>query len=89
MLDNDFLNKLSRQLSALIPMADSLRTELRTKIEQQLRTSFESLDLVSRAEFDAQARALQRAQERVAELEAVQTALDARLAELEAGNSDD
>jgi len=83
MLDNEFLNSLSRQLSALIPMATELRADFRTKIEQHLRASFANLDLLSRSEFDAQTQALQRAQERVRELEQLLATLDARLTVLE------
>ncbi len=83
MLDNEFLQKLSHQLSGLMPMAEAIRADLRTKIEQQLRASFARLDLLSRSEFDAQAQALQRAQNRVQQLEQMLAALDARLAELE------
>jgi len=84
MLDNEFLHKLSRQLSALIPMAEELRADLRTKIERQLQSSFANFDLLSRSEFDAQAQALQRAQERVQELEQQLANLDTWLSELEA-----
>ena len=83
MLDNEFLNSLSRQLSALIPMAADLRADFRTKIERQLHASFASLDLLSRSEFDAQTQALQGAQERVQELEQLLATMDARLTELE------
>lgn len=88
MLNNDFLNTLSRQLAALMPMADELRKEARTKIEQQLRASFTSLDLLTRADFDAQARALQRAQERVQELEVQLARLEARITEFESQQGD-
>lgn len=84
MLDNEILNRLSRQLSALMPMAEELRDDLRTRIEQQLRASLASFDLLSRTEFDAQAQSLRRAQERVQELEQLLATLDARLTELEA-----
>lgn len=88
MIDNDFLNKLSQQLASLMPMAAELRAELRTKMEQQLRSSFANLDLLSRTEFDAQSQALQRAEARVVELEQTLAALDLRLTELESGNPD-
>ena len=84
MLNNEFLDKLSRQLAAIMPLAEEMRADLRTRIEQQLRASLASFDVLSRTEFDAQAQALQRAQQRIAELEQMLAQLDSRLAELEA-----
>lgn len=83
MLDNDFLNKLSQRLTAILPLASEMQSEVRTKIEQQLQSSFARLDLLSRTEFEAQAAALERAQQRVQELETLLAKLDARLGEIE------
>lgn len=84
MSNNEFLNRLSRQLAALVPMAEELRADLRTKIEQLLHSSLADFDILSRSEFEAQAQVLQRAQQRVQELELMVERLDARLSELEA-----
>lgn len=84
MLDNDFLNTLSKRLTAILPIAAEIQGEIRTKIEQQLQASFARLDLLSRTEFEAQAAALERAEQRVQELETLLAKLDARLAEIEA-----
>ena len=59
MFNNKFLEDLSARLSALIPLAEEVREESRTKIEQLLKSSFAGLDLLSREEFDAQRQALQ------------------------------
>lgn len=83
MVNKDFLETLSNQLANLMPMAEEIRRDMRTKIEHQLRTSFERFDLLSRSEFAAQSNALQRAQDRIAELEQMLTDLEARLASLE------
>lgn len=83
MTNNELFNRLSRQLAALVPMAEELRADLRTKIEQLLRSSLADLDILSRSEFEAQAQALERAQQRVLDLELRLEKLDARLAELE------
>ncbi|GEM_PF-238627 len=88
MLDNDFLKSLSQRLTAMLPMAAELREEIRTKIEQQLQTSFAKLDLLTRSDFDSQTAALERAEQRVAELEALLVNLDARLAAIEAKHPD-
>ena len=89
MLDNNFLRELSRRLSAIFPMAEELGGELRTKIEQQLKQSFSGLDLLSREEFDAQTKALKRAEQRIQELESLVQELDAKLAEIEQKSSHD
>lgn len=88
MLDNEFLNRLSKQLATMVPMAEEMRADLRTKIEQLLRASLANFDVLSRSEFDAQAQALQRAQRRVAELEQTLAQLDSRLTELEAQSNE-
>lgn len=84
MSNNEFLNRLSRQLAALVPMAEELRADLRTNMEQLLHSSLNDLDILSRSEFEAQNQALQRAQQRVQDLEIMLERLDTRLSELEA-----
>jgi len=69
MFNNKFLEDLSARLSAMIPLAEEVREELRTKIEQLLKSSFAGLDLLSREEFDTQRTALERAEKRIEELE--------------------
>lgn len=79
MRENDLLAELSRRLSAILPAAENMRDELRTKIEQTLKNGLQELDVLSREEFEAQARALDRAQERAQELETRIQALEERL----------
>lgn len=69
MFNNKFVEDLSARLSAMLPLAGEVREELRTKIEQMLKSSFAGLDLLSREEFDAQRTALERAEKRIKELE--------------------
>ena len=69
MFNNKFVEDLSARLSAMIPLAEEVREDLRTKIEQLLKSSFAGLDLLSREEFDAQRTALERAEKRIRELE--------------------
>ena len=83
MLDNNFLRELSQRLAAIIPMAEELSGELRTKIEQQLKRSFAELDLLSREEFDSQTRTLKRAEQKIQELESLVLQLDSKLSEIE------
>jgi BMFP domain-containing protein YqiC len=79
MLDNSFLNDLSSRLAALLPAAENLRDEARTKIEQILKKAFADLDLLSREEFEAQAESLSRAKQRIEELERLIIELEKRL----------
>ena len=69
MFNSKFVEDLSARLSAMIPLAEEVREELRTKIEQLLKGSFAGLDLLSREEFDTQRTALERAEKRIRELE--------------------
>ena len=69
MFNSKFVEDLSARLSAMIPLAEEVREDLSTKIEQLLKSSFAGLDLLSREEFDAQRTALERAEKRIRELE--------------------
>ncbi len=88
MFNNTFLEDLSSRLSALIPMADEAREELCTKMEQLIKNSIVGLDLLSREEFEVGRAALDRAEKRVLELEAIITELTARLDAFEEQSSD-
>ena len=83
MSNKNILEELSEQLSRVLPMAEEIRGEVRTKIEQQLKKSFDSMDILSREEFDAQANSLQRAEQRIEELEATLSELGQRLDAIE------
>lgn len=83
MTDNAFLKELSDRISRLLPAAENLREDARTKIEQALRNGLIELDVLTQEEFQAQSQALQRAEQRIAELESVVADLESRLKELE------
>ena len=85
MLDNNAFEELSRRLSALLPAADGVRDEVRTKMEQTLKKGFTELNLMTQDDFEAQAIALQRAQQRITDLEADIQVLEARLDKLDSG----
>ena len=76
MLDNSFLKDLSDRLVALLPAAESLRDDVRNQIEQTLKKTFASLDLLTREEFDAQVQSLERSKQRIEELENLVTELE-------------
>ena len=79
MLDNSFLKDLSDRLVTLLPAAESLRDDVRNKIEQTLKKAFSSLDLLTREEFDAQVQSLERSKQRIEELENLVTELEKHL----------
>ena len=82
MLDNSFLKDLSDRLVTLLPAAESLRDDVRNKIEQILKKAFASLDLLTREEFDAQVQSLERSKQRIEELEILVTELEKQLGAL-------
>lgn len=75
-LDNKLLNDVSAKLSALV--ANSPLQDVEKNVKAVLGGAFARLDLVTREEFDVQKEVLSRTR---AKLEA----LEARIAELEAG----
>ena len=82
-MDKRMLDELSAKLAGLMPAANELRQETRAKIEQALKQGLKELNVLTREEFDAQARALDRAQQRVTELETLIADFESRLATLE------
>ena len=83
MFNSKFVEDLSARLSALIPLAEEVREDLSTKIEQLLKSSFAGLDLLSREEFDAQRTALERAEKRIRELEEALSELTEKMDQFE------
>lgn len=71
---------IRRLLEGLPPSLQAAREDLKAHAERALRSGMQRLDLVSREEFDAQARVLERSRELIAQLET-------RVAELEARRS--
>ena len=86
MFDNSFLKDLSDRLAALLPATENLRDDLRNRIEEILSKAFASLDLLTREEFDAQVKSLERAKQRIEELENVIAELDKQIDELNSAN---
>jgi len=86
MFDNSFLKDLSDRLAALLPATENLRDDLRNRIEEILNKAFASLDLLTREEFDAQVKSLERAKQRIEELENVIAELDKQIDELNSAN---
>lgn len=79
MIDNNLLNELSRRLAALVPAANDVKDELRTKMEQTLKSALLEFDLLTKEEFDSQSQALIRAEQRIQELEILLKDLENRI----------
>ena len=79
MINPKLFSELSAKLSGLVPIAEELRSELRAKIEQQLKNSFKDLGLLSREEFKVKSKSLERAEARIIELEKVIGDLETRV----------
>lgn len=69
MLDNEILKDLSTRISRLMPMAAGVREDVEKNIQGILQQAFSRLNLVTREEFDAQLKVLERAQQTIARLE--------------------
>jgi len=71
MTKKNFLDDISDKVASLLPKAEALgsemKGELNAKIQSAIKSSLESLDVVTREEFDAQAAMLARAEARVAD----------------------
>lgn len=80
-LNRNLLDELSEQFSRLLPQAQAMSEDAREAARHALRQTLSKMDLVTRDEFDAQQRALQRAEQRIDELEAMITALESRQAD--------
>jgi BMFP domain-containing protein YqiC len=69
---------IRRLLEGLPPSLTAARDDLKAHAERVLRSGMQRLDLVSREEFDAQARVLERSRELIGRLEARVVELEAR-----------
>ena len=66
---NSILRELSERLLRLFPPSDSLKGQLKSKIDSTLKSAFEEFGLLTQEDFDQELRALNRAQARIDELE--------------------
>jgi|APGre2960657468_1045069.scaffolds.fasta_scaffold186658_2 BMFP domain-containing protein YqiC len=76
MIDKQFFEDLSQQISRLLPQAGAVGEDVRKAVNSALQKGFERLDLVTREDFDGQRRALARAEERIAYLETEMSRLE-------------
>jgi len=76
-MDQSFIDDLTRRLSDVVPPgARELGRDLEKNLRAVLQAQFEKLNLVSREEFDAQARVLERTRQKLTELERQVAALE-------------
>ena len=79
MISKQFFEDLTQQIARLLPQAEAAGDEVKKTVNAVLQKGFASLDLLTREEFDAQAAALARAEERLAVLEKEMVRLEALL----------
>lgn len=80
MIKNDLLDEISQRMASLLPMAEELSSDAKSKLNQTLKKALADMDILSREEFDAQADALRRAEQRIDELETSLARLEKSLA---------
>ena len=79
MLDPKFFDDLARRLSDALPAgAREIQQDVEKNLRAVLQASLSKLDLVTREEFDVQARVLARTREKLDQLEKTITALESQ-----------
>jgi BMFP domain-containing protein YqiC len=70
MLDNKFIDDLARQISGSIPAGvREMQQDIEKNVHSLLQAALGKLDLVTREEFDVQAKVLARTREKLEQLE--------------------
>jgi BMFP domain-containing protein YqiC len=84
-MDKMPIDDLARRLTEGLPAAlSAVKEDMERNFRAVLQSALGHLDLATRADFDVQARLLERAQQRVAQLEARVVSLEHQVRELEA-----
>lgn len=81
MINKQFFEDMTQQLTRLLPQAEAAGEEARKTMAAVLQKGFASLDLLTRDEFEAQSAALARAEERLTQLEQEVARLEALMKE--------
>lgn len=79
MLNKQILDDIAEQISRRLPQLNALGQDVSDNVKGLVQQSLGRLDLVTREEFDVHVRALQRAEDRITELEASISELESRL----------
>jgi ubiquinone biosynthesis accessory factor UbiK len=70
MLKSDFFKKLTAELCNTLPThVQSIKKDFEKQCQNVLKQAFNKLDIVSRDEFDAQSKVLQRTRKKLEDLE--------------------
>jgi len=85
MIDKQFFEDLSQQITRLITQSGAVGEDLRKAVNSTLQKGFSRLDLLTREEFDAQSAILSRAEERMVQLEREVARLEQQVNELRSG----
>ncbi len=80
MLDNQSINRLSEKINQLLPAGlQQIKGDFDARLKTLLQQQLSALELVSREEFDIQARVLQRTRTKLEDLERKLKQLETRL----------
>lgn len=77
-MNRKVFEELNEQLSRILPQAGALGEDVRAQISAAVQKALARMDLPTREEFDQQRRALEQAQARITELEAMLARLEAQ-----------
>lgn len=81
-MDLRFIDDIARKVGEALPSgARELRNDIEKNLKALLQSSFEKMDLVTRAEFDVQAQVLARTRAKIEVLERQVAELEQRLQE--------
>lgn len=79
MLNKQIFDDIAEQISQRLPQLNALGQDVSDNVKGLVQQSLGKLDLVTREEFEVHLRALQRTEEKVAELESIVRELESRL----------
>ncbi|MDO9519171.1 MAG: accessory factor UbiK family protein [Pseudohongiella sp.] len=79
MINKQILDDIAEQIGRKLPQLNALGQDVSNNVKALVQQNLSKLDLVTREEFYAQQRALQRAEEKIAELEALLGELESQL----------
>ena len=76
---NSILKEISNRLLQLLPLTASLKSQIQSKINTVLKSTFEEFGVITKEELEQERIALQRAMIRIAELEKQLNSLESEL----------
>lgn len=79
MINKQILDDIAEQISRKLPQLNAIGQDVSNNVKALVQQNLSKLDLVTREEFDAQQRALKRAEEKIAELEILLVQLESQL----------